>query len=175
MKISRFSLLISCLFLAGCTASAIAMLDAIVVSGEVIINSLPNLPPADTAKILSYTDSALAITNGLLDSGTTPATIAKAVDQFNALVVPQLSHDVPQSTVNLVSTLAASISIFVNTYKGAILATGIPHIDGGYSFAEPPKTVKVLPLTKKEKKKVAQMRARILMAKAKIEALKYKK
>ncbi len=159
--------LILVLLLTACAPDSIALLDAIVTAAEVILPSIPGLAPQDANAINVYINAALTITNDLLVNGTSPASIAKAVRDFTALALPQLSQPcsstlkapcVPPSVIVLIQAVANSITAFLNAYKGAT-----PQLTAVGVAATPPLIVK---LSAKDAKKIEAIRVRIVRDKA---------
>lgn len=164
------TLLTTALLLTGCTQSPIQMLDNIVRSAEAIIPLIPGVPAADAALITGYADSVLSIANDL--TTVSPDSITQAISDFRRLAVPQLSKSVSPGTIGAVNSISAGVSAFISAYEGTVLTSDAFRVAGVSSFAEPAKTKKLKPLSEKDQKKLAEIKARAQAARAKLRAVK---
>lgn len=156
------------LCLTGCT-SAVSMIDNIVTFAEALIPLIPGVPANDAAAIANYADATLAVASDL-SPAVTPAGISRAVADFRKLAIPQLSQSVPPKTAAVINGLSAAVSVFLSAYDGVTLSVSDVH-SYGLSLVDPPKTKK-LKLSAKDQKKLAEIQARIVAARAKLKAAK---
>lgn len=100
------------------SGNAVSALNAVVASAEAVLPLVANLSPADQAKTATYLDSVLAITQDVIDGGTTADRLAAAVGDFARLDVPVLSQNASPKTVAVLNGVVKSVQAFLRAYQG---------------------------------------------------------
>ncbi len=162
MKSTRkfIAALVCLILLTSCQPSSVALLDAIVVSVEIVI---PQILPSDESRAaLDYLDQVLSIAEGAINGDTTPETVLKTIMAFDALVVPQVKDAKLAAGLAAVS---AAVAVFVNSYSGTMLVAS-PRLSAPHGASK----AKDVTLSAKDMRKIEQMRPRISAARLKVSA-----
>ena len=104
--------------LTSCKSDPVAVLNSVVTAAEAVLPLIANLSPGDQGRIKAYLDSVMAITQDVINSGTTADKLAAAVNDFARLDVPVLSTNASPGAVAALNGVVAAVQRFLKSYQG---------------------------------------------------------